>query len=65
MKVKVIGERCTGHGRCWAVAPEVFTADDEGFNSALDSTVDVPAGHEEEASDAVLSCPESALEEVG
>lgn len=64
MKVKVIGDRCTGHGRCWAVAPEVFSADDEGFNSDLDTVVDVPVGREDEAQDAVLSCPESALEVV-
>jgi ferredoxin len=64
MKVKVIGERCTGHGRCWAVAPDVFSADDEGFNGELDTTVEVASGKEAEAEDAVLSCPESALEVV-
>jgi ferredoxin len=26
MKVKVIGERCTGHGCCWAVAPATFAS---------------------------------------
>jgi ferredoxin len=64
MKVKVIGDRCTGHGRCWAVAPELFEPDEEGFNSQLDTTIEVPAGKEQEAQDAVLSCPEGALEVV-
>src|SRR5579885_2746606 len=30
MKVVIDGERCSGHGRCYSLAPEVFEADDEG-----------------------------------
>lgn len=64
MKVKAIRERCTGHGRCWVVAPDVFTSDDEGFVAERGTVVEIPAGKEDEAQDAVLSCPESALEVV-
>lgn len=64
MKVKVSGEKCTGHGRCWTVAAGVYDADDEGFNSELDSVIEVPAGKEDEAKLGVASCPEGALEIV-
>lgn len=62
MKVKVYGDRCTGHGRCWTVAPDTFHPDDEGFNDKLDAVVEVAAGQEDVARDAALSCPENALE---
>ncbi len=31
MRVVIDEERCTGHGRCYATAPEVFAADDDGY----------------------------------
>jgi ferredoxin len=64
MKVKVDGTLCTGHGRCWTVAPEVYDADDEGFNSDRDSVIEVPEGREKEASIGVASCPEGALQVI-
>jgi ferredoxin len=64
MKVKVYGEKCTGHGRCWTVAAGVYDADDEGFNTERDSTIEVEPGREREAELGVASCPEAALEIV-
>ena len=64
MKVRVSAELCTGHGRCWTLAPEVFDSDDEGLNAARGSIVEVAEGSEGEASAAVSSCPEGALEEI-
>ncbi len=64
MKVKVSGELCTGHGRCWTVAPGVYDADDEGFNNDRGGVIEVPAGKEKEAENGVASCPEGALEIV-
>lgn len=50
---------CTGHGRCYALAPEVFDADDLGHCVILDPE---PAGEREApAVRAVSSCPEQAL----
>jgi ferredoxin len=61
MRVKVSGGLCTGHGRCWTVAPEVFSADDDGFNNDCDNVIEVPAGQEQVAVTGVESCPEGAL----
>lgn len=52
-------ERCTGHGRCWTLAPDVFDADDNGYCA----TASVEVGPEQEAYAlrAVKSCPEHAI----
>jgi ferredoxin len=59
MRITVDQEACTGHGRCWSLAPEVFEADDDGYCSTRE--VEVPNGHEEQARRAALSCPERAI----
>jgi len=61
MKVSVDADLCTGHGRCYAVAAQVYTPDGEGYNVARGGVIDVPAGHEEEALRGLRSCPEGAL----
>lgn len=60
MKVRIDRERCQGHGRCYDLAPRVFTDDEEGYSVALHDGV-VPAGDEELARLAVANCPESAI----
>jgi ferredoxin len=64
MRVAVDGELCTGHGRCWTLAADVYSADDEGFNNDRGGVIDVPEGHEESALRGVRSCPEAALSVV-
>jgi ferredoxin len=64
MKVKVDGQLCTGHGRCWTVAPDVYDADDDGFNNQRDNVIEVREGREKEAAVGVSSCPEGALKIV-
>jgi ferredoxin len=64
MKMKIDGELCTGHGRCWNVASEVYDADDSGFNSAAGGTIDVPEGLEKIAMHGLRSCPEGAISVV-
>lgn len=59
MRVELDRERCTGHGRCYALAPSVFDADDEGYGTVLAG--DVPAGSEEAARRAAANCPERAI----
>ena len=59
MKIRFDEERCTGHGRCYALAPELFDADDMGHCLVL--AEDVPSGFEEKARIAVDTCPEGAL----
>jgi ferredoxin len=60
MKVRVDAEKCQGHNRCYAIAPELFDVDDYGNAKEIgDGTV--PAGLEEKARLAVANCPEFAI----
>ena len=60
MKVRVDDERCEGHGRCYALAPELFAPDDIGNGHEVgDGTV--AAGMEQQARLAVANCPERAI----
>ena len=60
MRIEVT-PRCSGHGRCYSLAPSVFQADDEGYNVAIGQIIDVPADASAEAHVGVTNCPESAL----
>jgi ferredoxin len=60
MRVSVDNERCTGHARCWALAPDVFTIDDDGYSN-IGTGKEVPPGLEGAAQLGVDSCPERAL----
>ena len=61
MKLTVDAEMCTGHGRCYTLAPDLLDYDDEGFVSIRGQTIEVPAGQEAAARDAAMGCPESAI----
>jgi len=61
MRVKVIDGKCQGHGRCYALAPEVFESDDLG-NAVVVGDGTVPAGMEDDARLAADNCPEFAIE---
>jgi len=63
VKVRVDAARCTGHGRCYTLAPNVFDADDEGRCVVI--APEVPPAHEREARSAIINCPEDALEISG
>lgn len=60
MKVHVDTERCQGHGRCYALAPEVFESDDVGNGVELNGGV-VAEEHEAAARRAAANCPEHAV----
>jgi ferredoxin len=51
--------RCTGHGRCFSVAPEVFSSDDEGFGIVGQETV--PDRLVDAARRGAEACPEQAI----
>ena len=59
MRVRVDGTRCTGHGRCYALAPEVYEPDDDG--NCLIPNAEVPVEHQDVARRAALNCPEDAI----
>ncbi len=60
MRVRVDAEKCQGHNRCFARAPELFDVDDLGNAHELDDGV-VPPELVEEAQLAVKNCPERAI----
>lgn len=60
MKVSIDDDRCEGHGRCYALAPELFEPDDIG-NAKVCGDGTVPPGHEEQATLAAANCPERAV----
>lgn len=61
MRISVDEDTCQGHGRCFALAPDVFSADEEGYCAQRGTTVDVPPEFEEDAHMAIRACPEIAL----
>lgn len=62
MKLSVDGARCMGHGRCYSVAPELLSYDDDGYVTVRGSTIDVAEWQEAAARAAVANCPEQAIE---
>jgi ferredoxin len=61
VKIAVDGSLCSGHGRCYSVAPDLLQSDDDGFVSIKGTTMEVPAGQEELARRAADWCPEQAI----
>jgi ferredoxin len=61
VKLTVDGRSCMGHGRCYQMAPDLLTYDDEGYVTIRDQTIDVPADQIEAAEDAEGTCPEQAI----
>jgi ferredoxin len=60
MEVHVDRERCQGHNRCYALAPELFDVDELG-NAFERHDGLVPAGLEDTARRAAANCPEYAI----
>jgi ferredoxin len=61
VRLAVDGPSCMGHGRCYQVAPDLLTFDDEGYVTIRDATIAVPADQLEAAEDAAGTCPEQAI----
>ena len=59
MRITLDAGRCTGHGRCYALVPALFDADDGGYGVVRQA--EVPAGGEDEARRGVANCPEDAI----
>jgi ferredoxin len=57
--VSVDADRCTGHGRCYTLAPDIFDADEVGHSIVL---IDEVSGElEEQAVTGEKNCPEEAI----
>jgi ferredoxin len=63
LKVRVDREKCQGHARCFALAPELFRLDELG-NGHERGDGTVPPGLESKAWLAQANCPELAIEVV-
>jgi ferredoxin len=57
--VTVDRDRCTGHGRCYALAPGIYRPDDAG-RCVIDDAV-VPTAAEAQARLGARNCPEAAI----
>ena len=63
LKVRVDRDKCQGHNRCKALAPELFELDEYG-NAREKGDGAVPPGLEEKAYLAKANCPEFAVEVI-
>jgi ferredoxin len=59
VRVHIDRDACSGHGRCYALGPDVFTPDDDGYGVVV--AADVPAALEAQARAGVQNCPERAI----
>lgn len=60
MRVTVDAEKCQGHNRCYALAPELFDVDDYG-QAVVIGDGSVTPDHADAARLAVANCPEFAI----
>ncbi len=60
LKVHVDPDKCQGHARCNALAPELFALDEFG-NAHEKGDGTVPTGLENKADLARANCPENAI----
>jgi len=59
VEVEIDTERCTGHGRCYAMAPDVFESDDNGYGFVRAGRL--PDELLEAARLGAINCPEDAI----
>ena len=60
MRVHLDSEKCQGHNRCYALAPELFDVDDYG-QAVLLMDGELPDELHDKARLAALNCPEFAI----
>jgi len=57
-----ISTACQGHGRCYTLAPQLLSSDDEGYVTISGGDpIEVPEDMRELAENIVGSCPENAI----
>ena len=61
MKLMIDSKVCTGHGRCYQLAPDLIGCDDEGYGTPSGEPIAYPADQRELAEEIVGSCPEQAI----
>ena len=63
LRIRVDPDKCQGHNRCKALAPDLFELDDFGNATAVNDG-HVPPDGSEKARLAIANCPEFAIEIV-
>lgn len=63
MRIRIDEEKCQGHNRCYALAPELVDVDDYGTAHPLNDGA-VPTDLADKAQLIVDNCPEYAIEIV-
>lgn len=61
MFISIDASKCMGHGRCYSVAPDLLTDDDEGFVAERGSCWKLSNDQVPAAQDAADACPEGAI----
>ncbi|MDQ2649823.1 MAG: ferredoxin [Actinomycetota bacterium] len=61
MKVRIDADLCTGHGRCYSVAPELFEPNDEDGYGQVVGDGTISDDQQALATKAVNNCPERAI----
>jgi len=57
-----ISTACQGHGRCYTLAPQLLSSDEEGYVTISGGDpIEVPEDMRELAENVVGSCPENAI----
>jgi len=59
MKIRVDAVLCVGHGRCYALGPDVFQEDERGHCRI--ERAEVPPDFENQARLGEANCPEGAI----
>jgi len=60
VRVRLDPEKCTGHGRCYVLGPDVYGEDDAG--RCVPRWSEVPPDLADQARAGADNCPEGALE---
>jgi ferredoxin len=60
LRTTIDADKCMGHGMCYALAPTVFTDDDEGYGHVIGDG-EVPHEYAEQARNGAANCPEGAI----
>lgn len=60
MRIVIDADKCQGHNRCYALAPDLVDVDDLGM-ALVRGDGTVPAGSEDKANLLVANCPEYAI----
>ncbi|MGA4689078.1 MAG: ferredoxin [Rhodococcus sp. (in: high G+C Gram-positive bacteria)] len=61
MTMSITRDKCMGHGRCYSVAPDLLSDDEEGFVAQAGQEFEVDGELIGQAEAAVGACPEQAI----